>query len=199
MKNSSLKSGFTLIELLVVIAIIGLLASTVLASLSGARGAARDSVRINQAKELMKALELYRTKNSAYPCSGPTTAGGYAPSGCAGGGAVGASIVDTAAGLVTATDNEKALRNLLGFATTTDTRTSLVYYVRSVNDSNNQPDTTGYTLRVYLENNDTDNDAADAIDFCKITSGKADGRVLNTPNATLAIGLLPDCPVNGVQ
>ena len=62
--------GFTLIELLVVIAIIGLLASTVLASLGIVRSKARDSQRLVQAKELMKTLEIYRNKNVSYPCSG---------------------------------------------------------------------------------------------------------------------------------
>ena len=59
--------GFTLIELLVVIAIIGLLASTVLASLQTARQEARNAQRIQNLKEVQKALELYRLKNGRYP------------------------------------------------------------------------------------------------------------------------------------
>ena len=56
MKNSN--RGFTLIELLVVISIIGLLSSVVLASLSAARGKARDSARIQAIKQIQLALEL---------------------------------------------------------------------------------------------------------------------------------------------
>ena len=53
------KKGFTLIELLVVISIIGLLSSVVLASLSGTRKKARDSVRKSDLKQLQLALNLY--------------------------------------------------------------------------------------------------------------------------------------------
>ena len=72
--------GFTLIELLVVITIIGLLASTVLASLANSRQSARDVSRVQAVKELQKALELYRNANSGnYPC---------AIAGCGAGGAL---------------------------------------------------------------------------------------------------------------
>ena len=63
--------GFTLIELLVVIAIIGVLASTVLASLNTARGKARDARRINDFNQIRLALELYYDKYNVYP--GPTS------------------------------------------------------------------------------------------------------------------------------
>ena len=66
--------GFTLIELLVVIAIIGILASIVLVSLTGARVKARDGQRISELKEMQKALELYYSDNGRYPittCAAP--------------------------------------------------------------------------------------------------------------------------------
>ena len=62
------KAGFTLIELLVVIAIIGVLASVVLAALEDARVSARDSSSLQQAKQLMLALEMYRNDHGLYPC-----------------------------------------------------------------------------------------------------------------------------------
>jgi len=61
------KRGFTLIELLVVIAIIGLLSSTVLASLNTARSKARDARRISDVKQMQLALELYYDENGTYP------------------------------------------------------------------------------------------------------------------------------------
>jgi len=64
------KRGFTLIELLVVVAIIGVLASVVLASLSDARGSARDSQRVQMLKQLQISLELYRNANGGYPATG---------------------------------------------------------------------------------------------------------------------------------
>lgn len=62
--------GFTLIELLVVIAIIGLLASTVLASLDTVRAKARDAKRISDLNQIRLALELYFADNGYYPASG---------------------------------------------------------------------------------------------------------------------------------
>ena len=61
------KKGFTLIELLVVISIISLLASIVLAALSGARIKARDARRIADIQEIKKALMLYHEDNGTYP------------------------------------------------------------------------------------------------------------------------------------
>lgn len=78
-------AGFTLIELLVVITIIGLLASVVLSSLNTARQNARDSARLQEARQLMTALELYRNTHGGYPCSGVSlncatgASGGAAP------------------------------------------------------------------------------------------------------------------------
>jgi len=50
--------GFTLVELLVVIAIIGLLASIILVSTSGARAKARDAKRLAQLSEVSTAMEM---------------------------------------------------------------------------------------------------------------------------------------------
>ena len=59
--------GFTLIELLVVISIISLLSSVVLASLSSARMKARDTLKVQEAKQLRTALEMYFNDNGSYP------------------------------------------------------------------------------------------------------------------------------------
>lgn len=76
--------GFTLIELLVVIAIIGLLASIVMVSLSGAKAKSRDSKRQADLKSIQLALALYYNDNGFYPrniysTSGTAPANGLAP------------------------------------------------------------------------------------------------------------------------
>ncbi len=64
------RSGFTLIELLVVIAIIALLSSVVLATLSTARAKARDARRIQDIRQLQRAIELYADDHGGlYPTS----------------------------------------------------------------------------------------------------------------------------------
>jgi prepilin-type N-terminal cleavage/methylation domain-containing protein len=74
-----MKRGFTLIELLVVTSIIGILSSTVLTSLNGAKIKARNSQRNSQIIEYGKALTLYRDHNGKSPgsegfwyCLGPS-------------------------------------------------------------------------------------------------------------------------------
>jgi type II secretion system protein G len=61
--------GFTLIELLVVVAIISLLSSIVLASLKNARDKANASAFKQEMKQLITALELYKTDFEKYPQS----------------------------------------------------------------------------------------------------------------------------------
>ena len=61
------KQGFTLIELLVVIAIIGILASIVLVSVSGARSKARDAVRMADIDQVSKSLQMYELDHGGYP------------------------------------------------------------------------------------------------------------------------------------
>jgi type II secretory pathway pseudopilin PulG len=55
---------------MVVITIIGLMATVILAALASGRAAARDATRLSAAKEIQKALELYRNANAgSYPCA----------------------------------------------------------------------------------------------------------------------------------
>lgn len=56
--KSRASKGFTLIELLVVVAIIGLLASIVIVSLSGARSGARDAKAKSELRQIHTAFEL---------------------------------------------------------------------------------------------------------------------------------------------
>jgi prepilin-type N-terminal cleavage/methylation domain-containing protein len=59
--------GFTLIELIIVIAIIGILAAIVLSGLEGARERARDSARVQVAKQIQSALDIYYIDYRGYP------------------------------------------------------------------------------------------------------------------------------------
>ena len=72
--------GFTLIELLVVIAIIGVLASIVMVSLSGAKSKSRDAKRQADIKNIQLALSLYYSDNGMYPTN-IYAAAGAAPTG----------------------------------------------------------------------------------------------------------------------
>ncbi len=68
MKRGGQRNGFTLIELLVVISIIGLLASTVMIALNGARLKARDARRLADMRQLVTALDMYYDQNlGQYP------------------------------------------------------------------------------------------------------------------------------------
>ncbi|MBC7766658.1 prepilin-type N-terminal cleavage/methylation domain-containing protein [Arenimonas sp.] len=66
-KNTKNNKGFTLIELMVVISIIGLLSSIVLATLKDARDKATGTKFKSEIKQLVTALELYRTDTGYYP------------------------------------------------------------------------------------------------------------------------------------
>lgn len=59
--------GFTLIEMLVVVGIIGVFASIVLFSISGARANARDKARISDLKQYELAIRLYVEKYGRLP------------------------------------------------------------------------------------------------------------------------------------
>ena len=67
--KGSLK-GFTLIELLVVIAIIGILSTSAMVSLNGARSKARDALRKGDMAQMRTALNLYYDDHEAYPSCG---------------------------------------------------------------------------------------------------------------------------------
>lgn len=59
--------AFTLVELLVVIAIIGLLSTVAVVALSSTRSRARDTKRMADAQQIIKAMQLYYDDNGAYP------------------------------------------------------------------------------------------------------------------------------------
>lgn len=61
------QKGFTLIEMLIVVAIIGILSALILVGLSQFRLRGRDARRIADLKQVQNALEIYYTRNSAYP------------------------------------------------------------------------------------------------------------------------------------
>jgi prepilin-type N-terminal cleavage/methylation domain-containing protein len=146
--------GFTLIELLVVIAIIGILASTVLASLSSARASARDSARIQEARQLMTSLELYRNNNGGYPCSGPTSG---TVLNCLAGTANGSVdlVIKNNTGTYTALASVFRGATGVNFSPSRDSvySSAIIYRVSNLalgNPSNTQ-DRTGYIILVQLE------------------------------------------------
>lgn len=62
-----MKRGFTIIELLVVMAIIAMLASVILVVLSGVQAKSRDTRRLEDVREIEKALSLYYIDGNRYP------------------------------------------------------------------------------------------------------------------------------------
>ncbi len=66
--------GFTLVELLVVISIIGLLSSTVLASVNSARDRAENATTLQIVGQYRLALELFYDDNNKYPKDHPPLA-----------------------------------------------------------------------------------------------------------------------------
>ncbi|MFM2423874.1 MAG: protein ral secretion pathway protein [Candidatus Parcubacteria bacterium] len=168
-------SGFTLIELLVVIAIIGLLASTVLASLVAVRENARDAQRLAEARAFMSALEIYRNQNNRYPCSGVSLS-------CVAGSAGGAAPITLKNNTGTYSAFGTTLRNTLTFAPSPDgvVSTALIYRARSSTGNNNDAtDPTSYTILVRLER---------TADYCKINVGAG-----HTEYQTYA-----DCPIRAI-
>lgn len=153
-----LSRGFTLIELMVVITIIGLLASTILASMQNSRVAARDAQRIQEARQLVNSLELYRNQNGRYPCSGVSLL-------CAAGSVGGAAEVTLKNTSGTYAGMEATVRSGLGFQPGTDpmNATSIRYRTRSGSgNSNDNTDPTGYSVVVFLEKQNT---------YCQINVG----------------------------
>lgn len=73
MQNSQ---GFSLIELLVVIAIIGILSSTVLASVNSTRAEARDARRMQDLHNIQIAMEMYHNKYGTYKVANSGWQGG---------------------------------------------------------------------------------------------------------------------------
>lgn len=67
--SKNIPKAFTLIELLVVIAIIGILSTLAIVALGNSRFKARDSKRLNDARSIVNALELYYADNNQYPSS----------------------------------------------------------------------------------------------------------------------------------
>lgn len=72
-KNSK-KRGFTIVELLIVIVVIGILAAISLVAYSGLQQRSRDAARLQDAKSIEKAIQLYRTQIGAL--FGPTSVDG---------------------------------------------------------------------------------------------------------------------------
>lgn len=63
----NLSRGFTLIELLIVVAIIGILASMIIANVSGSRSKASDAKIKSDLNQLKTAMQIYYNDHQAFP------------------------------------------------------------------------------------------------------------------------------------
>ena len=188
--------GFTLIELLVVIAIIGLLASTVLAAVGNARVLARYTQRLQEAKELMKSLEIYRNKNSGYPCSG------FAMTCVAGqsGYSVNAELTRSDGAYI---NIEPSLRtNILSIANDF-AGSALIYRIRQA-AAPGQADSSSYTILVGLEKpiagvTKLETVSGKTLYYCKIVTGSIDSLSTFGVGTVFTDPLLGKCPVKGIQ
>ncbi len=64
-----MKRGFTIIELLVVMAVIGILASIMFVTFSTLQAKSRDTRRIEDVREIQKALGMYYVDKNHYPAA----------------------------------------------------------------------------------------------------------------------------------
>lgn len=72
------QTGFTIVELLIVIVIIGILAAITIVAYNGIQGRARDTQRAQDMQTIVKALEIYKATNGAYPAAvGTANASGW--------------------------------------------------------------------------------------------------------------------------
>lgn len=74
--SNNQNDGFTIVELLIVIVVIGILAAITVVAYNGMQQRARDSIRASDAKNIVKALESYKTLNGRYPLPTPTGGSG---------------------------------------------------------------------------------------------------------------------------
>ncbi len=180
----SKQQGFTLIELMVVITIIGLLASTVLASLSNSRAAARDATRVQAAKELQKALELYRNANGGnYPCATAMPA-------CTGGAAgvtINQGVVNTVTTAIATyfVPTTEIYMNSAGAAGMAGSPASILYRPGSSSGNNLNPIRSTYTILVRREQAVG---ALPANSWCSISNGGGHSQWNNT-----TAGQYPPC------
>lgn len=61
------KAGFTLLEMIVILTLLGLITAAIAYSIGAARRKARDNQRLTELSQMVKALEIYRQENGAYP------------------------------------------------------------------------------------------------------------------------------------